>query len=246
MNPYLDEAIQRSFRLPRLHLNAMTAARGSSTAASRTKKKPPLKKSTEVASSAATISSPAQAKCAQKQQASTSPANPDLLAQADAIVRMTYELNMRAVSAQAERLEQDMRKLVQSTGTDREFRDQHERRLQELWKEIGAVKENMSQIQGSQEDIKTDHERRCRETSDSIESFRQEILGVRELVSSVSVLLDQLPAFEEISDESTLELQSSPSGVETRAMQRARQCAKQKAHKLTSLFTLQNTMAISF
>ncbi|KFA46998.1 hypothetical protein S40293_08983 [Stachybotrys chartarum IBT 40293] len=125
-----------------------------------------------------------------------------LLSQADALARMTLELNLRQVGLQANRLEEDIKALVQCTGEDRRFRAEHEGRLNEIWHEILAVKARMADVNGGQETLGTvreDVERcqyeteRCRrETARMIEHFKQEMAGFREMCYGLATQLDQL------------------------------------------------------
>lgn len=127
-------------------------------------------------------------------QTSSAPASSaQLLTQADALARMTYELNMRSVSKQAERLESDLQALVLSTGEDVRFRKEHERRVQDLWKELIAVKAHMASLDGSQVDIRAEYESCQRHLSEWAEMLRNELGNIKGLLNSIHVQLDQLP-----------------------------------------------------
>ncbi|KFA60649.1 hypothetical protein S40285_07336 [Stachybotrys chlorohalonatus IBT 40285] len=136
-----------------------------------------------------------------------------LLSQADALARMTLELNLRQVGLQASRLEEDIKALVQCTGEDRRFRAEHEGRVNEIWREILAVKARMADVNGGQETlgtVKEDVERYqyemegCqRETARMIEHFKQEMAGFREMCYSLATQLDQFQAAAETQAYST-------------------------------------------
>ena len=157
--------------------------------------------------------------------------NSRALAHADALAKMTLELNMRSLGAQAQSLERDLQALVLRTSNDAEFRAQHERRLQELWREILAVKTHMSAVQESQEEAKMRSERCQRETSECIQGIRGEMEEYKGIVDSVYSLLDQLPASSEVMEtESAYFMPPEPAGVETRGMLRARQMNAPTTH----------------
>lgn len=120
---------------------------------------------------------------------------PSLLAQADALAKMTLEMNLRTVSRQAERLERELRGLVRKTADDAAFRAQHESRLQDMWKEILAVKAHMAQGR----DTKDLADEACRrETRRLVEEMRGEMEGVRRLVGDLSAALSEMPSAEQM------------------------------------------------
>ncbi|KAK4085386.1 uncharacterized protein Triagg1_376 [Trichoderma aggressivum f. europaeum] len=118
-----------------------------------------------------------------------------LLAQADALARMTIEFNIRAVSAQTERLEKGLNKLMVSTKEDKTFRESHDARLQSLCKEILAVKRRMEEIQGPEfiGHCKDGLEGCKEEVGDSIELLKKEMEELRGMVGDMSSTLDKLP-----------------------------------------------------
>ena len=140
---------------------------------------------------------------------------------------MTYELNIHSVSAQAERLEQDVRELVQSTSEDKAFRKLHEQRLQALWVEILAVKTRMDEVTESQESNMMDVEQRKAETKEIADEFRREVIDIKDTMSAISLLFGRLPSEEQTDDEQETAMSSQtetsgPKGPETRAMAKAR------------------------
>ncbi|KAL7785036.1 hypothetical protein V8C43DRAFT_325341 [Trichoderma afarasin] len=118
-----------------------------------------------------------------------------LLAQADALARMTIEFNVRAVSAQTERLEKGLNKLMMSTKEDKEFRESHDARLQSLCKEILVVKQRMEEIQGPEWNGsgKDGLEGVKKEVDTSIELLKKEMEELKGLVGGISSTLDKLP-----------------------------------------------------
>lgn len=125
--------------------------------------------------------------------------DPKLGAQAaDALARMTMELNMRAISSQAQRLEQDLRVLVKNTEKDREFRAQNEARISEIWTELLAVRTHVNEVQGGQEDASVRYERCRQETTNTIDRFRKEIRDFKTLCDNLSSQLDSLPTMADL------------------------------------------------
>ncbi|KAK4070408.1 hypothetical protein Trihar35433_4875 [Trichoderma harzianum] len=118
-----------------------------------------------------------------------------LLAQADALARMTIEFNVRAVSAQTERLEKGLNKLMMSTKEDKAFRESHDARLQSLCKEILVVKQRMEEIQGPEwnGNGKDGLEGVKKEVDASIELLKKEMEELKGLVGGISSTLDKLP-----------------------------------------------------
>uniref|UniRef100_A0A0B7JPZ5 DUF3074 domain-containing protein n=1 Tax=Bionectria ochroleuca TaxID=29856 RepID=A0A0B7JPZ5_BIOOC len=130
----------------------------------------------------------------------------------DALAKMTFELSIRQVSAQTDRLQRDLQKLVHSTSQDKEFREQHEVRLQKLWQEMLAVKQHMSQVDGGQkgaEELRADFEKCQQETKSLISEFQHEIKELRELFDGLSRQLDQLPTLADSIIESGYKSQST-------------------------------------
>jgi hypothetical protein len=134
------------------------------------------------------------------------------VARAEALAKMTFELSIRQVSAQTDRLQRDLQKLVHSTSQDKEFREQHEVRLQKLWQEMLAVKQHMSQVDGGQkgaEELRADFEKCQQETKSLISEFQHEIKELRELFDGLSRQLDQLPTLADSIIESGYKSQST-------------------------------------
>ncbi|OAA82160.1 hypothetical protein LEL_01705 [Akanthomyces lecanii RCEF 1005] len=129
---------------------------------------------------------------------SSSLAGSRLAAQADALAKMTLEMNLRSVSKQADRLERELRALVRSTAQDEAFRAQHESRLQDMWKEILAVKAHVAR-DDNRRDTKNLADEECRrETRRVMDQMRSEVAGVREMVSGLASTLAEMPSAEQM------------------------------------------------
>ena len=121
-----------------------------------------------------------------------------ICSQTEALSRMTIELNMRAINFQAQRLEHDLGLLVKSTEQDKEFLLQHKLRMDDIWKELLAVKIKVNEVQGGQEDASVRYERCRQETTDSIEEFRKQIGEFQTLCSDLSTQLESLPTMADL------------------------------------------------
>lgn len=108
---------------------------------------------------------------------------------------MTIEFNVRAVSAQTERLEKGLNKLMMTTKEDKAFRESHDARLQSLCKEILVVKQRMEEIQGPEwnGNGKDGLEGVKKEVDTSIELLKKEMEELKGLVGGISSTLDKLP-----------------------------------------------------
>jgi hypothetical protein len=118
--------------------------------------------------------------------------------QTDALSRMTIELNMRAINFQAQRLEHDLSLLVKSTEKDKEFRSQHKSRMDEMWKELLAVKIKVGEVQGGQVEASKRYELCRQQTNDSIEEFRRQVGGFQTLCRDLSSQLESLPTMADL------------------------------------------------
>lgn len=115
-----------------------------------------------------------------------------LLEKADAVARMTLELNMRAVSIQAERLEQEVKSLVLSTSEDRLFRQVYERRMEDMYKEITAVKHRMEEV----EQISPVELEQTRQNAErAVQDLRDEMMTMKDSMQDLSQMLKGLPTF---------------------------------------------------
>lgn len=155
---------------------------------------------------------------------------PLLRSQADTLARMTFELNLRTVNVQADRLERDVRALKVATAHDKEFRGNFDVRLQAMRHEIAAVKKRMEEVQGEQGDARADFERCQAETAVTRKMFKQEVSELKDLVESISSQMDQLPTMAEI-NEGLLDGTSRSTDTEARALIRAQRWAAQTSHQ---------------
>ncbi|KAM3542295.1 hypothetical protein ARSEF1564_004814 [Beauveria bassiana] len=161
-----------------------------------------------------------------------------LAAQADALAKMTLEMNLRTVGKQADRLERDLRILVQATARDAAFRAQHETRLQDLWKEILAVKAHLAAARDRDDAARGLADEACRSEARRLaEEMRGEMAGVKEMVKGLRTALSELPSAEQMQaalSQSSVDTQDSDSNTRRETnqqqQQQPRSASKQSIH----------------
>lgn len=148
-----------------------------------------------------------------------------LVEQADALAKMTFELNLRAVCGHAKRLERDLRTLVAKTEQDNDFKNEYQKRLVEMMAEIQSVKTHITTVQGGQQDVTGGFDKLQRETSQFVELFQDEIRGIKGGLSEIFNQLDQCATIDDVRDEI---YSASLTDAETRAKTQARLRAMQQ------------------
>ncbi|KAH7257085.1 hypothetical protein BKA59DRAFT_552767 [Fusarium tricinctum] len=145
-----------------------------------------------------------------------------VLKQAEALATMSFELNLRAVWALANRLEQDVRMLVSRTANDQEFRRQNEERMTKMMQEVQVVKVHMAQFNGSQPATQADIEELQQEMNNTTLGWNKQLEDARAKVDDISSRIQ--PDVDTIVVNTNDPEPNTPptSGVETRAMRRAR------------------------
>nr|WOD46470.1 hypothetical protein [Trichoderma atroviride] len=152
---------------------------------------------------AAIIPSPSISPIASNGAIITARPNSKLLHSADALARMTIELNVRAIATQTARLEKDLNVLMLRTKEDKEFRNSHDARVQSLVQEIQAVKQRMEEIQGPQWNSQSNNDlEQCKRDMHGIigelkKEMKKEISDLKGRVSDISSTLDKLPTVAE-------------------------------------------------
>lgn len=118
-----------------------------------------------------------------------------LAVRAESLASMTFELNVRTISHQNQRLQRDITALVNATQNDKEFREKNEGRLQEVFKEIQSVKHHMDKVDEDQRGVKVSQEelQKCQaETVVVVEEFRKEMSDLKTVLEGLSKQLDAL------------------------------------------------------
>ncbi|KIL95180.1 hypothetical protein FAVG1_02112 [Fusarium avenaceum] len=145
-----------------------------------------------------------------------------VLKQAEALAAMSFELNLRAVCALANRLEQDVRMLVSRTANDQEFRRQNEERMTKMMQEIQVVKIRMAQFDGSQPATQAGIEKLQQEVNNTTLGWNKQLDDARAKVDDISSRM-QPDTDTIVVNTNDPEPNTPPTlGVETRAMRRAR------------------------
>ncbi|KAI5466373.1 hypothetical protein BGZ63DRAFT_400753 [Mariannaea sp. PMI_226] len=144
-----------------------------------------------------------------------------LLDQADALAKMTFELNLRTVGGHAERLERDIQALVLQTKNDKEFQRENHKRFADMMAEIQSVKAHMATVKGGQEHVEGSFEQLQRETTCLMEGFREELKCVKGGLDEMLSQLEQLATLEDVRDEIQASLKQNLE-VEDKARQRSR------------------------
>jgi hypothetical protein len=169
---------------------------------------------------------------------------PRPFADADAVARITVELNVRTVSAQTERLEEELAALAEYIEADKEFREKHDKRLQNLCNEILAVKQRVVEIQGPEWNEGgggggEKAEAGQKEVDEAVERLRREMGEMRGLVSDMSSALDKLPTAAEA--EALVRRSQAPASAsngdatQAPAIDKASGTSKQPSHHLLRL-----------
>lgn len=100
---------------------------------------------------------------------------------------MTLELNLRAVTNQAERLERDVKTLVLSTADDKVFRAANETRMESIYREITAVKQRMEEHRTDKTNLKQMYE-------ETVDGLRTEMVNMKSSLEDLSEVLNTLPS----------------------------------------------------
>lgn len=121
-------------------------------------------------------------------------APPPLLAQADALSRMTVELNVRALAAQAARVERELRDVVARTAHNDAFRRQHEHRLADMAREMLAVRARTDELRDARPPPFEAVQRDLRDLRDRLMA---EVDDLRAAVTAALDRMDTLPTPEQ-------------------------------------------------
>lgn len=129
--------------------------------------------------------------------------NSKLLHSADALARMTVELNVRAMATQTARLEKNLGVLMLRTKEDKEFRNTHDARVQNLVREIQVVKLRIEEMQELEWYSKSNNDvEQCKMDMHEIigelkKEIKKEMSDLKGRVGDISSTLDKLPTVAE-------------------------------------------------
>jgi hypothetical protein len=116
-----------------------------------------------------------------------------LFSRAEALARMTYEMNLRTLEGQVKSLEKDVRAIVQETAEDKKFRTENEARLSKLWQEMLVVRQQMTKVEEPQGNEHTEFETCQKETQELIKGFRDELTQLKAFLDDISKHVECLP-----------------------------------------------------
>ncbi|KAM0341352.1 hypothetical protein ACHAPU_010095 [Fusarium lateritium] len=145
-----------------------------------------------------------------------------ILKQAEALASMNFELSLRAVSSLANRLEQDVRMLVLRTSDDQEFRRRNEERMTKMMQEIQAVKTHMVQFQGNEPATRADIVKLQQQINNTTLGWNKQLEDAKAKVDNISSRVHPDPDMIVVRAKEPEPDTPPTSGVETRAMRRAR------------------------
>ena len=121
------------------------------------------------------------------------PNRPKLVAQAEALARMTLELSVRAVTQHAERLQKALDKVSTRADVAAGFAAAHQDRIEKMGVEIKAVKDHIENLKDHRENQDKDDEQLRRDVATGLASFRSELNDIKRTVASAAVQLDKMP-----------------------------------------------------
>lgn len=114
------------------------------------------------------------------------PGKNKLLAQAETLAGMTFELSLRNVNARALRLERDVQRLVMVTADDPDFRRENEARLMRIMREVEAVKARMARCEGRTPVTQADIGRMKQEMNEALRAEVNDLkVGLRTLTEQI-------------------------------------------------------------
>lgn len=116
-----------------------------------------------------------------------------LFSRAEALARMTYEMNLRTLESQVKSLENDVRAIVQETAEDKEFRTENEARLSKLWQEMLVVRQQMTKVEETKGNEHAEFEACQKETQELVKGFRDELTQLKAFLDDISKHMECLP-----------------------------------------------------
>ncbi|KAJ3501962.1 hypothetical protein NM208_g16827 [Fusarium decemcellulare] len=159
------------------------------------------------------------------------------LGQADALSAMTFELSLHALIKLTHRLERDVDELLLEKTRNEAIRRTNEARIDRLKSECDAIRVRLAAVDGKHAATQADVEHLKRQMARTTEGWRTELDILREKVDLLSREKEQnsgmesVKGKEHVKKENHLAKSPAPTGVETRAMHRARMQANTLAQR---------------
>ncbi|KAF0643677.1 hypothetical protein FPSE5266_20066 [Fusarium pseudograminearum] len=145
-----------------------------------------------------------------------------LLKQAETLATMSVEVNLRALSTLAYKLQDDVKRLVLRTSDDQGFRRESEERLTRIMYEVQTVKAFMAPLQGLPPATRADIDRLQQEMRETSTKWHKQIEDVEVKLDALSEGMKQPPKPVVTKAVDLEPITPDTTGRETRAMQRAK------------------------
>ncbi|KAJ4130963.1 hypothetical protein NW768_006502 [Fusarium equiseti] len=113
--------------------------------------------------------------------------------QADALARMTFQVNLNAVSKIAYALQDDIKKLVLRTSGDHEYRRDNEQRMTKMMHEVQTIKRFMASLEGAPPATQADIERTQEEMRTTVKEWHARFESIETQVQAISNAAKQPP-----------------------------------------------------
>ncbi|KAL6919829.1 hypothetical protein ACHAP8_009008 [Fusarium lateritium] len=145
-----------------------------------------------------------------------------LLKQAEALANMSVEVNLRALSTLAYKLQDDVKKLVLRTSEDQDFRRKNEERLTRIMYEIQTVKSFMAPLQGQPPATRADIDRLQQEMRETSSKWHNQVEDIEVKMDAFSKGTRQPPRPVVTKTANPDPITPDTTGRETRAMKKAK------------------------
>ncbi|RGP59328.1 hypothetical protein FSPOR_11414 [Fusarium sporotrichioides] len=145
-----------------------------------------------------------------------------LLKQAEALATMSVEVNLRALSTLAHKLQDDVKKLVLRTSDDQDFRRENEERMTRIMYEVHTVKSFMATLQGQPPATRADIDKVQQEMRETSTKWHKQIEDMEVKLDALSAGMKQ-PSKPAVTKTANLDpITPDTTSRETRAMTKAK------------------------
>ncbi|KAI6785637.1 uncharacterized protein J7T54_005971 [Emericellopsis cladophorae] len=134
-------------------------------------------------------------------QATEPPRDLNLVARADALAKLTLELNIRRLALQNADILTHVRQLIDATADNTAFRDKFESRMAALFKEISAVDEQVKKLATGQRNNGVTLEDLQKMTDTYVKDFEGEMSAIRVIMEDMHGRAEYLPSKETVEKE---------------------------------------------
>ncbi|KAH7197341.1 uncharacterized protein B0J16DRAFT_17443 [Fusarium flagelliforme] len=113
--------------------------------------------------------------------------------QADALARMSFQVNLNAVSKIAYALQDDVKKLVLQTADNHGYRRENEERMTRMMLEVQTIKQFMASLKDAPPAMQADIERTQEEMRKTVKDWHAKFDGIETQVEAISNAAKQPP-----------------------------------------------------